>query len=133
MGAGLRDWTCGRSRGSPRALQGSTFARFGAFNGVNQWHFGWCSRYPDKGFTTRPTSYRYPQLGFQQRVPYPVRPLVSHTEDQGWGTWQLDKLTLSAHEAEGPGLRAFRPKHLASGSLPYGVDVVTGGVFKDRI
>ena len=27
---------------------------------------------------------------------------------------QLDTLTLSAQEAEGPGLRAFRPKHLAS-------------------
>eukprot|EP00964_Phaeocystis_antarctica_P110593 scaffold74941_cov71-Phaeocystis_antarctica.AAC.1 len=33
---------------------------------------------------------------------------------EGWGTWQLDTLTLSAQEAEGPGLRAFRPKHLAS-------------------
>ena len=37
------------------------FCRFLAFFGGKQWHFRWCSRYPNKGFTTRPASYRYPQ------------------------------------------------------------------------
>ena len=39
----------------------------------------------------------------------------------GYLAAKVDTLTLSAQEAEGPGLRAFRPKHLAStlSSLPY--------------
>eukprot|EP00964_Phaeocystis_antarctica_P116920 scaffold80773_cov68-Phaeocystis_antarctica.AAC.3 len=56
---GLEPWTYLLSPGRVE------FCRFWRVLALKQWHFRGCSRCPNRGFTTRPASYRY---GYPQRI-----------------------------------------------------------------